>query len=80
NVLDKHADYLKQEGLWDKRRYERGLKKYQRVVDDEILGAFWTAKRKQLLNEAVVKGKSAYALARTLLLDVIREIRRTRPD
>jgi LAO/AO transport system kinase len=80
DVLDKHVAYLKQEGLWDKRRYERGLKKSERVVDDEILGAFWTAKRKQLLNEAVVKGKSAYALARTLLLDVIREIRRTRPD
>ncbi len=80
DILTKHVDYLKQEELWDKRRYERGLKKYQRVVDDEILGAFWTAKRKQLLNDAVVKGKSAYALARTLLLDVIREIRRTRRD
>lgn len=77
--LNRNVDYLHREGLWDKRRLERGRKKYQRVVEDEILRAFWTAKRKQVLDDAVTQGKSTYGLARVLLLDVIREIRQTRP-
>jgi LAO/AO transport system kinase len=79
-ALKQHIDYLRQEGLWNERRLERGRRKYQRVVEDEILQAFWTAKRKRLLDDAVTRGKSAYALARALLLDVIREIRQIRRD
>jgi LAO/AO transport system kinase len=79
-ALKQHIDYLRQEGLWNERRLERGRRKYQRVVEDEILQAFWTAKRRSLLDDAVTRGKSAYALARALLLDVIREIRQIRRD
>jgi len=79
-ALKQYIDYLRQEGLWNERRLERGRRKYQRVVEDEILQAFWTAKRKRLLDDAVTRGKSAYALARALLLDVIREIRQIRRD
>ncbi|MFH1011833.1 MAG: methylmalonyl Co-A mutase-associated GTPase MeaB [bacterium] len=77
--LGRHVEYLRKENLWEQRRLERGRRKYRQVVEDEILQAFWTAKRKSLLDEAVTQGKSAYALARALLLDVIREIRRGRP-
>jgi len=79
-ALKQHINYLQQEGLWNERRLERGRRKYQRVVEDEILQAFWTAKRKSLLDDAVTRRKSAYALARALLLDVIREIRHIRRD
>jgi LAO/AO transport system kinase len=78
--LRRHEDYLRKENLWEQRRLQRGKRKYQQVVEDEILGAFWTAKRKRLLDDAVAQGKSAYALARKLLLDVIREIRQSRPE
>ncbi len=78
--LQRHEGYLRKENLWEQRRLQRGRRKYQQVVDDEILGAFWTAKRKRLLDDAVAQGKSAYALARKLLLDVIREIRQSRSD
>ena len=77
--LAQHINYLHQENLFTERRVERGRRKYQRVVEDEILRAFWTAKRKSLLDDAVNQGKSAYELARALLLDVIREIRQSRP-
>lgn len=77
--LQRHIDYLHEENLFAERRLERGRRKYQRVVEGEILRAFWTAKRKSLLDDAVNRGKSAYELARALLLDVIREIRQSRP-
>jgi len=77
--LTRHIDYLREHSLFDERRLQRGRRKYQRVVEDEILRAFWTAKRKRLLDDAVNEGKSAWELARALLLDVIREIRQSRP-
>jgi LAO/AO transport system kinase len=79
-TLTQHVHYLQRENLWNERRLERGRRKYQRVVEDEILEAFWTAQRKSLLDDAVTRGKSAYELARSLLLDVIREIRQIRRD
>jgi LAO/AO transport system kinase len=63
-----HFQYLKKEGLLQEKRNQRTEKRVRFLVNEHIIGQFWTAERLKQLKDCIIPHTSPHAIAERLVI------------
>jgi LAO/AO transport system kinase len=69
--IERHRTYLKNSGMFEKRRAQQMKSRIEEIISDKFTVTFWNAERKQLLEQAletiVSRSRTPYDVAEELL-------------